>query len=216
MTQRSWCFWLRVRSSYVAKSIYNLFVRKIRSLGVLTKPEFVASSSCNWFAQSSYCLDLEAAAVFVTEPFRSIPSSLVPALVSPSTTKRAPPVLIAPQLKLPQLEPSPSVASTFCPPVVALVVLPPHYIAAPRYKSLDLPIKIVVCDTSRTILNIFVECRVVPLFTLNKSISSLFLFEVGTPLCQSFDEVIGQLARNLHRYCVVLFDRSRLFETLRF
>ena len=55
-----------------------------------------------------------------------------------------------------------------------------------------------------------------PLFTLETSIASSFLFEAGAPGCQSFDEVIGQLARNLHRYFVVLFDRATLFVTLRF
>ena len=47
MAQRSLCFCLRVCSSYVAKSLYDLFVREIRSLGFSTMPEFVASSSCN-------------------------------------------------------------------------------------------------------------------------------------------------------------------------
>ena len=145
-----------------------------------------------------------------------MPSSLVPALVSSSTTQRVPPVSIAPPLELPQLELSPSVASIYSPPVVAFVVVPAHYIAAPRHKSLDLPTQIVVCDTSRTILNTSVDCRAVPLFTLKKSIALAFLFKAGAPVCQSFDEIIGHLARNLHRYFVVLFDRSTLFKTLRF
>ena len=47
---RSLCYCLRVRSSYVAKAVYEFFVEKTRLLQLSTPPDFIASTGCVWFS----------------------------------------------------------------------------------------------------------------------------------------------------------------------
>ena len=72
---RSLCYCLRVRSSDVAKAVYEFFVKETRSLQFPTKPELIAFTGCVWFSQSSSCLVLEGAAAFDAGVVQAIPVS---------------------------------------------------------------------------------------------------------------------------------------------
>ena len=211
---RSLCYCLRVRSSYVAKVVYE-FRERNGCCSFLRRPTSSPPPAACGFTNPQAVWGSKLAAAFDAGVVHAIPVSSPSSLACASVASRAESSSSELPLEPVLRKPAAQEYGDDAVHVVSLVIVTARYYWASHIEHCYLPLHVVVRDAARTLLNLWVDCRTVSSLSLDATdtVAAAALSE-GATVFSCYDEVVKLLARNLVDCFMVVYNCVELFESL--